>query len=101
MKAIAAPLFDVGKVNEWHFFSTMGIRIDALIIKKYEKQKKRSLLGYVKASVPSCFKFKPLDTILLINEKRFEIKPFLLFISNSNEMGCVTANWFWRAALQN
>lgn len=87
IKTGAESFIDVGKVNEHYFFSNMGIGIDAMIIKKYEKQKKRSLIGYVKASVSSSFKFKPIDTILLINGKRFEIKPLLLFISNSNEMG--------------
>jgi len=87
IKSGTESLIDVGKVNEHYFFSNMGIGIDALIIKNYEKQKQRSLIGYGKASVSSSFKFKPISTILLVNGKRFETRPLVLFISNSNEMG--------------
>lgn len=78
---------DVGKMNEKHFFSNMGIGIDALIIKKYEASKKRTLLAYVRAAIASAFEFKPIEAVLIFEGQPININSFLLFISNSNEMG--------------
>ena len=78
---------DVGLVNEHYFFSNMGIGIDAHIIKKYETYKKRTLIAYIKASISSSFQFKPIPTQLQFNGKTVNTNSFLLFISNSNEMG--------------
>jgi diacylglycerol kinase (ATP) len=78
---------DVGQVNEHYFFSNMGICIDAHIIKKYETYKKRTLVSYIKASVISSFQFKPIQTILAFNNQIINLNSFLLFVSNSNEMG--------------
>lgn len=80
-------LIDVGQINEHYFFSNAGIGIDAIIIKKYEAEGKRTLAAYIKASLSSSFKFKPQETIITMNGKTTQIKPFMLFISNSNEMG--------------
>lgn len=78
---------DVGQVNEHYFFSNMGIGIDAHIIKKYETYKKRTLIAYLKASILSSFQFKTIQTQLTFNNRIININSFLLFISNSNEMG--------------
>ena len=78
---------DVGQVNEHYFFSNMGIGIDAHIIKKYETYKKRTLIAYLKASILSSFQFKPIQTILAFNNQIINTNSFLLFVSNSNEMG--------------
>ncbi|MCV9933094.1 diacylglycerol kinase family lipid kinase [Flavobacterium sp. LS1R47] len=78
---------DVGKINEHYFFSNTGIGIDALIIKKYEHSGQRTLIAYVKAALSSSLEFKTRNTILSYNDKKVNANPFLLFISNSNEMG--------------
>lgn len=78
---------DVGKVNNNYFFSNMGFGIDALIIKKYEAQNTRTLFSYIKASLKASFSFKEARAIVNFNDKSLKINPFLLFISNSNEMG--------------
>ena len=78
---------DVGKVNEQYFFSNVGVGIDALIIKKYESYTKRTLMSYVRASIASSIQFKPMQTILSFNNQIINTKAFMLFISNSNEMG--------------
>lgn len=82
-----AQTIDVGQVNEHYFFSNMGIGIDAHIIKKYETYKKRTLIAYIKASLTSSFQFKPIQSILSYNNQIINTKSFLLFVSNSNEMG--------------
>ncbi len=82
-----SELMDVGKINEHYFFSNMGLGIDAMIIEKYEESKKRSLFSYVKASLAASLKYVPTECQVSLDKKAFTINPFLLFISNSNEMG--------------
>lgn len=78
---------DVGKVNDHYFFSNMGVGIDALVIKKYESSNSRTLISYVKATIRSSIQFKPIKTILSFNNQIIHTNAFVLFISNSNEMG--------------
>lgn len=82
-----ASKIDVGTVNSHFFFSNMGIGIDSMIIKKYERAGKRTLLAYVKASIASSFSFKPMETRIETDGITIMEKPLMLFISNSNEMG--------------
>lgn len=78
---------DVGTVNSHYFFSNMGIGIDSMIIKRYERAGKRTLLAYIKASIASSFSFKPMETTIETDRITIMEKPLMLFISNSNEMG--------------
>ncbi len=78
---------DVGKINDFYFFSNMGIGIDALIIKKYERSGNRTLSSYVKAALSSSFQYKAKQAIISFEDQTIEVNPFMLFISNSNEMG--------------
>lgn len=78
---------DVGKINDKYFFSNIGLGVDAMIIKKYEQSGKRRLSTYIKAALSSSFRFKSTNTTITFNDKIVEVKPFLLFVSNSNEMG--------------
>lgn len=80
-------LIDIGTVNDQYFFSNMGIGIDAMIIKKYEREGKRTLSAYVQAALASSIKFKTRRTVLAYGNRVTNDEPFLLFISNSNEMG--------------
>ena len=78
---------DVGQLNHKYFFSNMGIGIDAMIIKKYERAGKRTLPAYIKAALSSSLEFKSQKTIVHFNDQIIETDPLMLFISNSNEMG--------------
>ncbi|OXA72009.1 hypothetical protein B0A67_09270 [Flavobacterium aquidurense] len=78
---------DVGKINDFYFFSNMGIGIDALIIKKYERSGNRTLSSYVKAALSSSFQYEAKQAIISFEDQKIEVNPFMLFISNSNEMG--------------
>lgn len=78
---------DVGTVNDQYFFSNMGIGIDALIIKKYDRYRKRKLSSYVTAALSSSFKFKSSPAIISIEDQSIKVNPFMLFVSNSNVMG--------------
>jgi len=65
----------------------MGIGVDAIIIKKYEENNRRSLYGYMMAALSASLNYEPLDTVISVNGRTVEMKPLLLFVSNSNEMG--------------
>ncbi len=78
---------DVGTVNGQYFFSNMGIGIDAQIIKKYERSRKRTLISYIKATISASLSYKTWETKTSIEGKITKLNPLLLFISNSNEMG--------------
>jgi len=79
---------DVGQINDRHFFSNMGIGFDACVIKHYESSQKRTLYGYVNACLTS---FRDMgenrDLAVRINYENKVVNPFIILISNSNEMG--------------
>lgn len=87
IKNCRESFIDVGKVNNHYFFSNMGIGVDAIIIKKYEENNRRSLYGYMMAALSASLNYEPLDTVISVNGRTVEMKPLLLFVSNSNEMG--------------
>ena len=79
---------DVGQINDRLFFSNMGIGFDASVIKNYESSQKRTLYGYVSACLIS---FKDIgnkkNVSVHINDMNRLVDPFIILISNSNEMG--------------
>ncbi len=78
---------DVGVVNNTYFFSNMGFGIDATIIDKYEKSSQRKLGAYIKAALDSAKQYKAAKIKVSYNGQSKVVKPLLLFISNSNQMG--------------
>jgi len=79
---------DVGQINDRHFFSNMGIGFDASVIKHYESSQKRTLYGYVNACLTSFRDMgKNHDFAVRINDENKMVNPFIILISNSNEMG--------------
>ncbi|PXX30705.1 diacylglycerol kinase family protein [Arenibacter sp. ARW7G5Y1] len=79
---------DVGRINEQYFFSNTGMGFDANVIKNYEALQKRTILGYLKASLRSFKEYKrERDVRIIIDGGHTISNPFLVFISNSNELG--------------
>jgi len=79
---------DVGQINNQYFFSNTGVGFDASVIKNYESSEKRTLVGYLKACLISFKESKKnIDLKVRINDMNLMIDPFMIFISNSNEMG--------------
>ncbi|SFZ94215.1 lipid kinase, YegS/Rv2252/BmrU family [Flaviramulus basaltis] len=79
---------DVGCVNQRYFFSNTGFGFTANVIENYEALQKRTIWSYVKASLKSFFEFyKKEEIIISIDNVTDVVNPFLIFISNSNEMG--------------
>lgn len=79
---------DVGQMNNRYFFSNMGIGFDASVIKHYESSQKRTLYGYLNACLTS---FRDMgqnrNFDVRINDLNQLVNPFIILISNSNEMG--------------
>ncbi|WP_419213140.1 diacylglycerol/lipid kinase family protein [Maribacter sp. X9] len=79
---------DVGRINDRYFFSNTGVGFDASLIKHYESSEKRTLLGYIRACVLTFRDIKKNDPLTIsINDELPMSSPFIILISNSNEMG--------------
>lgn len=79
---------DVGQINKEYFFSNTGIGFDAKVISNYSQAKKRRFATYLKATFSTIFYNTPSQKVIITTEnKSFNLRPFLFFVSNSNEMG--------------
>ncbi|MEN3324590.1 diacylglycerol kinase family protein [Mariniflexile soesokkakense] len=88
IKKQSTKKIDVGQLNNHYFFSNTGIGFDAQVIKNYEASNERTLSSYIKATLKSLKKVNKLVEVeTSINGKTIQHKPFLIFISNSNQMG--------------
>lgn len=88
IKTASVKKIDVGCVNEHYFFSNTGIGIDAQVIRHYENSNERKLISYLKSSLKALWSIKYKNKIKVeVNGQTIQTYPFLVFISNSNEMG--------------
>lgn len=79
---------DTGSINGEPFLSNTGVGFDAHVISDFEKNTTRQLLSYVRSSFRTLKKYNYNTVVELdFNGTSEKISPFLLFISNSNEMG--------------
>lgn len=79
---------DVGKFNNNYFFSNSGVGFDAKVVNHYENANKRRLSAYIKASLKSLRELNYDNEIeITINGNSIKTKPFMIFVSNSNELG--------------
>ncbi|MEH6745759.1 MAG: diacylglycerol kinase family protein [Maribacter arcticus] len=79
---------DVGSINGRYFFSNTGVGFDARLIKHYESSEKRTLLGYISACATTFRDIKKNEPLSIgIDGETPMINPFIVLISNSNEMG--------------
>jgi diacylglycerol kinase family enzyme len=66
----------------------MGIGFDASVIKHYEASKKRTIFGYVNACLISLRDLNKNNKLSVqIDGSAFLENPFMILVSNSNEMG--------------
>jgi YegS/Rv2252/BmrU family lipid kinase len=75
---------DVGHINNKPFFCTAGIGFDAAVAHYFAKSKGRGLFNYMKATLITLFKYKPIK--VTVNEGAIE-KVFSLSIANANQFG--------------
>lgn len=79
---------DTGIINGEPFFSNTGVGFDAHVISDFEENTTRQLFSYVESTLRTLKNYNYKNVIeLKYNETTELISPFLLFISNSNEMG--------------
>lgn len=79
---------DTGTINGEAFFSNTGVGFDAHIIFDFEENTTRRLFSYVKSTLRTLKKYHYKNVVeLKYNQTTELISPFLLFVSNSNEMG--------------
>jgi YegS/Rv2252/BmrU family lipid kinase len=76
-------LIDVGFINERPFFCTAGIGFDAEVAHQFAKQNKRGLINYIKATIITLFRYKPIST----NVEGVNHQLFSLTIANANQFG--------------
>lgn len=88
IKTAPVRKIDVGCINEHYFFSNTGIGIDAQVIRHYENSNERKFISYLKSSLKALKTIKYKNKITVeVNGETIQTYPFLVFISNSNEMG--------------
>ena len=79
---------DVGSINDRYFFSNTGIGFAASVIKNYEQKRTHTLWGYIAATFKSFKEFgDAVDSEVSIDKSQIMDNPFMIFISNSNELG--------------
>ena len=79
---------DVGSVNGNYFFSNSGMGFDAQVIKNYEASNERTITSYVKSSMKALRELASQHKYSVqIDNKTIECQPFMIFVSNSNELG--------------
>ena len=79
---------DAGCVNKRYFFSNTGFGFDANVIQNYEALNRRTLYCYLKATVQSFLKYNKRKEVIINIDGNYELmNPFLIFISNSNQLG--------------
>jgi YegS/Rv2252/BmrU family lipid kinase len=75
---------DVGHINKKPFFCTAGVGFDAAVAHRFANSKGRGLLNYIKATIITLFKYKPIQ--VSVNNAPVE-KIFSLSIANANQFG--------------
>lgn len=79
---------DTATINGKPFFSNVGVGFDAHVISDFEENTTRRLFSYVKSTLRTLKKYHYKNVVeLKYNGTTELISPFLLFVSNSNEMG--------------
>ncbi|PHR14773.1 MAG: diacylglycerol kinase [Aequorivita sp.] len=79
---------DSGIINGEPFFSNTGVGFDAHVIADFEENTTRKFFSYLKSILRTLKKYQYKNVVeLKYNGTTELISPFLLFISNSNEMG--------------
>lgn len=82
-----SDLIDVAKLNDNFFFNMSGLGFDAHISHVFSKDKKRGLLGYIKATFRELKNYKSENYQINIDGKQINERAFILSIANSSQYG--------------
>lgn len=87
LNSLTEKRIDSAVFNGKKFFNMAGIGFDATISARFAKDKTRGLHGYVKTALQEIAGYKPEEYKIEIDEKKIEIKAFMLSIANSSQYG--------------
>lgn len=82
-----SDLIDVAKLNDNFFFNMSGLGFDAHISHVFSKDKKRGLLGYIKATFRELKNYQSENYQINIDGKQINERAFILSIANSSQYG--------------
>lgn len=82
-----SDLIDVAKLNDNFFFNMSGLGFDAHISHVFSKDKKRGLLGYIKATFRELKNYQSENYQINIDGKLINERAFILSIANSSQYG--------------
>ena len=78
---------DACTANDKVFFCTCGVGFDAVVSKKFSKEKRRGSLTYLKNTIETYLDFRPEAYELIIDNKVFKEKAFLVACGNASQYG--------------
>ncbi|MCO6496627.1 MAG: YegS/Rv2252/BmrU family lipid kinase [Chitinophagaceae bacterium] len=82
-----ARFVDAFRVNGILGCQITGLGFDGLIAAEFAKERKRGLPTYTKLAIKHFFGAKPFDFSVEWNDERFQLKAFILCVSNANQFG--------------
>lgn len=78
---------DTALINGKPFFAVAGTGYDAEIAARFAGSEKRGFWTYLKLSFVNFFKYKPSDYDIIIDDKTYHEKAFLISFANSSQYG--------------
>ncbi|MEE9614556.1 MAG: diacylglycerol kinase family protein [Thermodesulfobacteriota bacterium] len=91
IRRVDAGVVGGGKKGERYFFSTAGFGFDALLSKRYNERpaslRVRGVLPYVPIALVEFFKYRPENTLIMIDGKYRNFRPFILTVANTEQYG--------------
>ncbi|MDY0280497.1 MAG: YegS/Rv2252/BmrU family lipid kinase [Salinivirgaceae bacterium] len=87
IKQNSPHLIDVLFFNDIPFMNVSGIGFDAKVAYNFAESEKRGLLSYLKQIVRLYFRFLPVETEFVVNNRTFKRAIWLIAIANSSQFG--------------
>ncbi|MBS1682623.1 MAG: YegS/Rv2252/BmrU family lipid kinase [Bacteroidetes bacterium] len=80
-------LIDVVKINQILSVNVSGIGFDGHVANLFAAGTQRGLVGYTKLVFSEFKKFKPFEASIKLNDKTFEVNPFIIALANASQFG--------------
>lgn len=78
---------DCGKVEDRHFFCTMGVGFDAKVSHEFAMSKRRGLLSYSRIAVNNLMRYTPEDYHIEVDGVPSDYKAFIVAVCNASQYG--------------
>jgi diacylglycerol kinase (ATP) len=80
-------MIDTMLINEKLSVNVSGIGFDGHVASMFANQTKRGLIGYTKLVLNEFRKFKPFEAEVSLDQKKINIKSFIIALANSSQFG--------------